>query len=83
MIAALNRFISRSVDRCRPFFQLLKKWNNFQWIEECDVVFRDLKSYLDSPSILSKPEPKEDLYMHLAVFDHAVSAVLVRHQDRI
>ena len=25
MIAALNRFISQSVDKCRPFFQLLYK----------------------------------------------------------
>ena len=25
MIAALNRFISRSADRCRPFFLLLNK----------------------------------------------------------
>ena len=29
MIAALNRFISRSADRCTPFFQLLHKWNDF------------------------------------------------------
>ena len=29
MIAALNRFISRSTDRCTPFFQLLHKWNDF------------------------------------------------------
>ena len=26
MTAALNRFISWSADRCRPFFQLLNKW---------------------------------------------------------
>ena len=26
MTAALNRFISRSVDRCRPFFLLMNKW---------------------------------------------------------
>ena len=26
MIAVLNRFISRSVDKCRPFFLLLHKW---------------------------------------------------------
>ena len=31
MIAALNRFISRSADRCRPFFLLLKKWKRFEW----------------------------------------------------
>ena len=26
MTAVLNRFISRSTDRCRPFFLLMKKW---------------------------------------------------------
>ena len=31
MTAALNRFISRSANRCRPFFQLLNKWKGFEW----------------------------------------------------
>ena len=31
MTATLNRFISQSVDRCRPFFQLLHKWKGFEW----------------------------------------------------
>ena len=35
MAAALNRFISRSVDRCRPFFLLINKFKGFDWIEEC------------------------------------------------
>ena len=39
MTAALNRFISRSVDRCRPFFLLLHKWKGFEWTEECAVAF--------------------------------------------
>ena len=30
MIAALNRFIFRSVDKYRPFFQLLNKWKGFE-----------------------------------------------------
>ena len=29
MLAALNRFILRFSDRCRPFYQLLKKWKGF------------------------------------------------------
>ena len=29
MTAALNRFISRSTDKCKPFFQLLNKWKGF------------------------------------------------------
>ena len=31
MATALNRFISRSAEKCRPFFDLIKKGNNFQW----------------------------------------------------
>ena len=34
MVAALNRFIFRSADRCRPFFLLINKWKCFEWIEE-------------------------------------------------
>ena len=30
MMATLNRFISRSADRCRPFFLLLHKWKEFE-----------------------------------------------------
>ena len=33
MTVALNRFISRSTDRCRPFFFLLHKWKGFEWTE--------------------------------------------------
>ena len=29
MTAALNWFISRSADRCRPFFLLMNKWKGF------------------------------------------------------
>ena len=43
MTAALNRFISRSANECRPFFQLLHKWKDFQWTEECVIAFEDLE----------------------------------------
>ena len=39
MIAALNRFISQSADRCRPFFLLMNKWKGFEWTEECALAF--------------------------------------------
>ena len=39
MAAALNRFISRSADRCRLFFLLINKWKGFEWSMECDVAF--------------------------------------------
>ena len=39
MTAALNKFISRSANRCKPFFLLLHKWKGFKWTEECAVAF--------------------------------------------
>ena len=53
MLATLNRFISRFADHCRPFYQLLKKWKGFQWDEECDVAFQDLKDYLMQAPMLT------------------------------
>ncbi|XP_075656674.1 uncharacterized protein LOC142626848 [Castanea sativa] len=49
MAVALNR--SRSADKCRPFYQLLHKWKDFQWTKECALAFEDLKQYLASPPI--------------------------------
>ena len=46
MIAALNRFISRSADRCRPFYLLINKWKGFEWSKDCVAAFQQLKEYL-------------------------------------
>ena len=40
MIAALTRFISRSVDRCRPFYLLINKWKGFEWFKDCTAAFQ-------------------------------------------
>ena len=80
MLATLNRFISKFADRCRSFYQLLKKWKGFHWDKECDKAFRELKEYLAKAPMLTAPESGEDLFMYLSVSDHAVSAVLLRDQ---
>lgn len=77
MIAALNRFISRSADRCRPFYLLINKWKGFEWSEECAMAFQQLKDYLARLPIMSKPEADEVLYAYIAVAHHAVSLVLI------
>ena len=78
MTAALNRFISRSANRCRLFFQLLHKWKVFKWTEECNLAFEELKEYLSRPPILSRPEREEVFFAYIAVTCHAISLVLVR-----
>uniref|UniRef100_A0A2N9IV34 Uncharacterized protein n=1 Tax=Fagus sylvatica TaxID=28930 RepID=A0A2N9IV34_FAGSY len=83
MTTALSRFISRSADRCQPFFQLLKKSTTFKWDEGCVSAFEDLKKYLSSSLLLSNPTPGEPLFLYLAVSDRAVSAVLIRIKDTV
>ena len=78
--AALNRFISRSSDNCRPFFNLVKKATDFLWTEECEAALTDLKKYLTTTPVLSNPEPGEELFLYLAVSEHAISAVLIREE---
>jgi len=49
-LAALNRFINRSTDNCKSFFQALKKnGSDFRWNEECETAFQELRRYLVSP----------------------------------
>ncbi|XP_058203092.1 uncharacterized protein LOC131317571 [Rhododendron vialii] len=82
MAAALNRFISRSSDKCHVFFQTLKKQSrrSFKWTEDCDAALAELKSYLSSAPLLVKPVAFETLHLYLAVSPHAVSSALVRRE---
>uniref|UniRef100_A0A2N9GHZ5 RNA-directed DNA polymerase n=1 Tax=Fagus sylvatica TaxID=28930 RepID=A0A2N9GHZ5_FAGSY len=57
MAAALNRFISRASEKCRPFFDLIKKGKNFHWGEQSDQAFERLKQYLAAAPLLSTPKP--------------------------
>jgi hypothetical protein len=80
-LAALNRFIFRSTDKCLPFFKILRK--AFEWTSECEGAFSQLKTYLTSPPLLSRALPGEVLYLYLAVSPTAVSAALVREEDGV
>ncbi|KAK3015247.1 hypothetical protein RJ639_007119 [Escallonia herrerae] len=79
-VAALSRFLCKSVERCLPFFKALKNIKNFEWTTECQASFDALKEYLASPPLLSKPVPGEELFLYLTVAESPVSAVLVRDE---
>ena len=51
-IVALSRFISRSTERCLPFFKTLRQAKGFFWSDECRRAFEDLKGYLASSPCL-------------------------------
>ena len=77
MTTALNRFISRSIDRCKPFFLLMNKWKRFEWTEECALAFKQLKEYLSRPPIMSSSKMDKVLFAYIAMALHTVNLVLV------
>ncbi|XP_074297785.1 uncharacterized protein LOC141628558 [Silene latifolia] len=81
-VAALSRFISRSSEKCRIFYNILRKSQKFEWTADHDQAFRELKHYPSTPPLLSKPEQGEPLFLYLAVTEVEVSAVLVREQGK-
>ena len=80
-LAALNRFISRSSDKCKEFYDILKKNKRFEWGDKQEGAFQDFKKYLSTAPLLMKPEDDEPLFLYLAVSRNAVSAVLVKEHE--
>ena len=80
-VAALNKFVSKATDKCLSFFKTLKQ--AFVWTDECEAAFQELKRYLSNPSLLSPSKEGDDLFLYLAVSATAVSAALIREEQRV
>lgn len=62
------------------FFKVLRKASRFEWGEECELAFHQLKEVLAKLPLLMKPIPGEILYIYLSVGERAVGSVLVREE---
>jgi len=80
-LAALNRFISRAIDKCHPFFQTIKKGRKMEWASECEEAFGQLKEYLTRALLLSTPREGDQLFLYLVISKRATSSVLVREEE--
>ncbi|GJZ57322.1 reverse transcriptase domain-containing protein [Tanacetum coccineum] len=79
-LASLNRFLSKSAKKSLPFFKTLKKCtkkSNFQWTQEAEVAFRQMKKLIAELPMLTAPKEMEELIIYLAVAKEAISAVLM------
>jgi hypothetical protein len=77
-IAALSRFVARLGEKALPFYALMKKSDDkFEWTEEADTTFAQLKKVLSTPPVLVAPNEKEPLLLYIAATHQMVSIVLV------
>ena len=82
-VATISQFVSRVIDRCTPFFDLLMGSKRFKCIDKCKQEFQALKEHLECPPLLSKPIEGKKLYLYLAISEEAVSTALVREEEKI
>ncbi|XP_073033818.1 uncharacterized protein [Primulina eburnea] len=63
-----------------PFFQVLRKAQQFGWDEKCEQAFQDLKIHLADLPVLVKPEPGEKLFVYLFTTEYTVRSVLIKEE---
>jgi hypothetical protein len=81
-LAALNRFISKLVERSLPIFQALKgSKRDFVWGPSQQHSFEEIKKYKLQPNTLISPTIGADLLLYVSAIETAVSVVLVQEQE--
>ncbi|XP_072071625.1 uncharacterized protein [Arachis hypogaea] len=79
-VAALSRFLPAVSSRSYHFFQTISKNKKFQWTEECEKAFAELKTILSSPPVLQRPEV--ELAGHLTKWSIELSEFDIQFQPR-
>jgi hypothetical protein len=80
-LVSLNRFISRSVERNMPFFEVLKSVEVFQWGPIQQKAFEELKQYLIGLTTLTPPSSEAPLLLYVAASHAAVIAALLQEKQ--
>ena len=76
-LASLSRFLPKLVEKAKPFYKLLKKFEPFLWDEACEQAFLAFKKTIVTPLVLSRIRLGVPLLLYLSVIDEVVSLALV------
>ena len=76
-LASLSRFISRLGEKALPLYQLMKKTTHFEWNDQADEAFHQLKKMLTTPPVLVAPTEKELMLLYIAATSRVVSTDIV------
>jgi hypothetical protein len=66
-----------------PFFKLLKAKEKFEWSEEANTAFAELKQFLTSPLVLTVPKKGETLLLYIAATNRVVSTAIVTEREEV
>ncbi|XP_058788037.1 uncharacterized protein LOC131662300 [Vicia villosa] len=78
----LRRFISNLSGRIQAFSPLLGlKHGNFEWTNEHQEAFEEIKQYLTNPPILSPPSQKKPMRLYISASDTTIGSMLAQEDE--
>ena len=80
-VAVLGRFLSKSADKCSPFFKTIKQ-NKFECTTEAEESFCQLKEHMSSLPKLVSPINGERLVLYVSISEYSLSGVLVAKREK-
>ncbi|XP_020158717.1 uncharacterized protein [Aegilops tauschii subsp. strangulata] len=74
--------INQLGERALPLYQPMKKSTLFEWNDQADEAFRDLKRILSTAPVLAAPTEKEPLLLYIAATSQSVSMMVVERPEK-
>ena len=66
----------------KPLNRLTRKSNPFDWTQECEDAFQELKKRLASPPVLARPDFNKDFILHTDASTIGLGAILAQKDDK-
>ncbi|XP_073363059.1 uncharacterized protein [Aegilops tauschii subsp. strangulata] len=76
-LASLSRFVSGLGEKALPLYQLMKKTICFEWTDQADKAFLQLKRMLSTLPVLAAPAPKEPMLFYITATNRVVNRMIV------
>ena len=76
-----RRFIRDFSHIAKPLFELTKKDHQWNWSNECEVTFLELKKQFTSAPMLTMPDTRKPMRLECDASDFATGAVLTQKED--
>jgi len=81
-IQAIKQFIAQLSDKCFLFNTLFKKGTRFDWNEDFQNSFDDIKKYFLNPLVLIPPIHDVPFHLYLLSIDFALGFMLAQKNDQ-
>ena len=76
LAAYYRRFVPGFSSLCKPLYDLTRKRVRFEWREQHEAAFRELKTRLSTAPVLTLPMPDDEYILDCDASKHGISGIL-------